>query len=139
VSEIRKIKTFWELDELLPFILKLRKKSGAHFPVTGFIGWLANAFFLPTTLVLGIYGEDNRPIGYGIATIENNYGAPECCIVDAYMDERDNDATRQGYNQIVEWAHEFNVTRLVCYTMIPAKLSERYGFWPERTKMTKEI
>ena len=138
MSEVRKIKTLYELDEVLPFILQLRKKSGSFFPVTGFIGWLANSFFLPTTLVLGVYDE-GKAIGYAIAAIENSYGSLECCVVDAYMDEKDNGATVAGLEMIIEWSHSLGVRKLVCYTMIGDIVQKRYGFQPERTRMVKEI
>jgi len=137
--EIRRITEYEELDAILPLIHRLHEMYDVPTPISAFIGYIAMQLKNPYQGIWVGY-DSGRPVGYALASIEANYFALQCVVIDAYMEKIDEKASGEVWNLINLWAKENNCKQIACYTYRdPDAVATKYGFVKRQSYLTKEI
>lgn len=138
--EIKKVTDFKELDELIPLIQKLHAEIGSekYVSLLGYLSWIAINFPLENFQVWK--GEKEGVVkGYIITQITQRYFVPECHIVDAFIEENDEEITSQVYQHIIDWAKSKGCNQLSINSTRSKAFERKYGFDYVGTTMIKKI
>lgn len=125
---IKELKELKEVDEIIPLIQELMDQVPYQYSLTGFLGWLAFNFYLPTCNVWVGYDEKDNAIGYAVALIESRYFERECIIIHAYTKKYMPEMTKLTFEEIKKWATKQGVKTISAYTEKAQALQKKYNF-----------
>jgi hypothetical protein len=138
--EVKKVTELKELDNIIPLIQKLKNSvgNGKYSSMIGYLSWIVLNFPLDNFQIWKAE-EDGVAKGYLITQITQRYFIPECCIVDAFMDENNSEIVDAVYSHVVAWAKEKGCNQISINTKREAAFAKKYGFEYLGTTMAKKI
>jgi hypothetical protein len=138
--EVREIKTYEELDDVLPLMDKLHATDSEYwgmFSKTGFYAWLISLFPTQCNIWVG-YDDDGVAVGYLLAGIIIKYGVREAVVYEAY-NLGDSTLTEDCWESVFVWARNNRCKLISCYTSREKVMARKYKFKSIKSYMTLEL
>lgn len=127
---IERIEKISELDQILSMMEKVHSvnKTYQGKSFTGYIHYCGFNLMFPDQFAILVFKDEDIVKGYVIAHIGNNQFENHCAIVDAYMDEIDEEITKQANNILESWAEENGCIFMETFSSRAGAICRKYGY-----------
>jgi len=139
--QIERVEKISQLDKILPMMQEVHSNSNVYRgkSFAAYIYYCGFNLMFPNQFTILVFKDDEIIKGYAIANIGSNQFENHCTIVDAYMTDIDEEATKLANEMLEAWAEENGCIFMETLSNRVGAVYRKYGYEPISEYLRKPI